>query len=252
MTIEELISNYTSWIKEQTSFRKIDDWYEINTPFLNHNNDVIQIYAKRVNGSVQLSDGGDTLNELSLSGVTFERSPKRKKEFQTILNGFGIERQGTELVALATEDSFAEVKHRLVQAIMSVDDMFLLANPKVESFFLEDVTNYFDEHNIRYTPDVAFFGKSGFPHNFEFSIARSKKQAERLVKLVNTPRTDTVSSILWAYEDTSARRPNSEGIVIMNDNNRKVDPGISEALDKYGLKGMKWSQKDQYLDYLAA
>jgi len=251
MNIDILISDYVRWMKERISFRQLSDWYEINTPFLNHNNDLIQIYAKKDNGTILLSDGGDTLNELSLSGVDVNRSEKRLKEFNTILNGFGVNRSNDELIAVATEDTFPEVKHRLIQAIMSIDDMFLLAEPKVESFFLEDVTFFFDVNDIRYTPNVSFLGKSGFYQTFDFSIPKSKNHPERIIKAVNTPRKDTILNVILLYEDTSIRRQNSIGVVFLNDE-KKVDDSIFEALNRYDLKPIRWTQRYDEIDYLRA
>jgi hypothetical protein len=251
MNIDILISDYARWIKERISIRQLNDWYEISTPFLNHNNDLIQIYAKKEDRNIILSDGGDTLNELALSGIDIDRSEKRVKEFNSILNGFGVNRSNDELTVVANENTFPEVKHRLVQAIMSIDDMFLLAEPKVESFFLEDLTLFFDLNDVRYISNVSFLGKSGFYQTFDFSIPKSKNYPERIVKAVNTPRKDIISNIIWSYEDTTLKRQNSEGVVILNDE-KKVDESVFEALNRYDLKPIRWTERKNYVEYLRA
>ncbi len=250
--MKDLIQQYIDWLKQKFTITQVGEWYEITTPFLDHHNDYIQIYAKSEDDNIVLSDGGNTLNELELSGMSLERSDKRKAEFSIILNGFGIKRNNGELIAISTEKNFPEVKHRLIQAIISVFDMFMLAEPKVESFFLEDISAFFDEKEIRYIKLLSFVGKSGFSHQFDFSIPKTKKRPERIIKAVNTPRKDIISSLLFSFEDTKFVRPDSEGIVLLNDTSAKVSDDITQALKEYNLKGILWSKREESIDLLAA
>lgn len=248
----ELINNYIEWLRQKISITQLDDWYEITTPFLDYHNDHIQIYAKYDDDRITLSDGGNTLNELELLGVQIDRSEKRKSEFNVIMNGFGVKNENGQLVAYANFNSFPEVKHRFIQAVLSVYDMFLLAEPKIESFFIEDIASFFDENEIRYIKLLSFNGKSGFSHQFDFSIPKTKKSPERIIKAVNTPRKDIISSLLFSFEDTKSIRPESEGIVLLNDTTIKLNEDILQALKEYNLKGIAWSKRKEFLPQLAA
>jgi Domain of unknown function DUF1828/Domain of unknown function DUF1829 len=249
--LKELINKYVEWIREGMSFRQLGEWYEITTPFLNHHNDYLDIYVKPENGKFILTDGGSTINELKLSGVTLERSEKRTLELNTILNGFGIKRRGDELFANTTEKNFPETKHRLIQTMLAIDDMFMLSEPKVESFFIEDVADFFELKDIGSIRDTMFAGKSGFSHRFDFSIPKTKSRNETLVRAINTPRQDTISSVLWAFEDTKTIRLNTDGIVILNDKN-DIPSTIFDALDEYGLTGYRWTQREELVSKLVA
>ncbi len=249
--MKELINNYVEWIRQGISFRQLGDWYEITTPFLNHHNDYLEIYVKEENGKYILTDGASTINELKLSGLNLERSEKRNLEFITILNGFGIKKKGDELTVNTTEKNFPEVKHRLIQAMLAIDDMFMLSEPKVESFFIEDVHIFFDKMEIANIRDSIFAGKSGFSHRFDFSIPKTKKHNETLIRAINTPRQDTIGSVLWAFEDTKTVRLNTDGIVILNDKN-EIPATIFDALQEYGLTGYRWSERKELAERLAA
>lgn len=249
--MKDLINKYVEWIREGMSFRQLGDWYEITTPFLNHHNDYLEIYVKPENGKFVLTDGGSTINELRLSGLNLERSEKRILEFNTILNGFGIKKRGDELIANTTEKNFPEAKHRLIQAMLAIDDMFMLSEPKVESFFIEDVAEFFEVKEISSIRDTIFAGKSGFSHRFDFSIPKSKKRNETLIRAINTPRQDTIGAVLWAFEDTKTVRLNSDGIVILNDKS-EVPSTIIDALEEYGLTGYKWSDREELAKKLVA
>lgn len=251
--MKELVKKYTQWLNQKVSLRQIGDWYEITTPFVNHNNDYIQLYAKYENDKILLTDGGDTLNELEMAGVNIARSEKRKEEMAVILNGFGVRKNNNnEIYAYADEKSFPQTKHRLIQSILSIDDMFILAEPKVESFFFEDVQNFFDKHEVRYSPHISLIGRSSFPHQFDFSIPKTKKYPERIIKAINTPRKDTILSLLFSFEDTKLTRPESQGMVIMNDSNNQISEEVNHALEEYKLEGIRWSIRNQYIEKFAA
>jgi hypothetical protein len=249
--VKALIDKYVQWIREGLSFRQIGEWAEITTPFLNHNNDMISIYVKKNDDRYYLTDNGQTLNELHLAGVNLDRSEKRTHELNVILNGLGIKRSdNSELFTYTDEKRYPEAKHRLIQAVLSIDDMFMLAEPKVESFFLEDVINFFELNEVRYIQDILYSGRSGFTHKFDFSIPKSKKNPETIIKAINTPRRDTIGTVLWAFEDTKNIR-DASGLVILNDK-EKVHSEIFDALKEYQLEYILWSQRQSSVKRLAA
>lgn len=60
---------------------------------------------------------------------------------------------------------FAEAKNRLLQAILFINDMFMLARNNTGSIFVEDVGEFLTVNNIRATANVAFYGNSGMTLN---------------------------------------------------------------------------------------
>lgn len=251
--MENLIKKYTDWLYSKYTARQLEEGFEITTPFLNPHNDYIQIFAKREDNKILLSDDGTTLDELEMSGVAMDRSENRKSELSVILNGFGIKKDSNnELFVYCTDNNFPECKHRLIQGILSVYDMYILAEPKVVSFFFEDVEKYFDDNDIRYTPNVQFVGRSNFPHQFDFSIPKTKINPERIIKLLNTPRKDLVFSMLFSFEDTQLLRKESKGIVIINDKVSKISDEIIDALNEYNIEPVPWANIDKYIGNFAA
>jgi hypothetical protein len=123
-------------------------------------NDYTQIYVRKEDGGFVLTDGGDTIQDLRASGCDLETS-KRRELLAAALNGFGVRRESDALLVKATAQDFPLRKHNLVQAILAVNDLFYLAVPVVASLFLEDVTAWLELHDIRFTPNVKFTGRSG-------------------------------------------------------------------------------------------
>ncbi|CAN5316849.1 DUF1828 domain-containing protein [soil metagenome] len=227
--MKNLIESYISWLKQKINYRDINGYYEITTPFVNHINDYIQFYLKKdTDDRIFMTDDGDTLNNLEMAGVDIT-TPSRKKELEVILNGFGIMLKGNELTTMATASTFPLRKHNFIQAILAVDDLFTVASPKVESFFLEDVINYFKQNNIRFSPNIILQGKSSFQHKFDALIPASNKMGERIIKVVSSPKKQNIIAHLFAFEDTKKAR-NNEGILILNDQEKQIAPDVSQAI----------------------
>lgn len=249
--MKELINSYTDWLKQKINYSQTNGFFEVTTPFINHINDKVQFYLKQdEHGRIYMTDDGDTIRNLELAGVDIS-SQNRQRELNSILNGFGVILKGKELTTTATPATFPMKKHAFIQAILSVDDLFILAAPKVESFFLEDVSNYLQQNNIRFSPNVIFQGKSSFQHKFDFVIPSSSSAPERIIKAVASPKKQNIIAQLFAFEDTKQAREN-EGIIILNDLERDVSPEVLQAIAEYGIHDFSWKNKQNWLEKLAA
>lgn len=50
--------------------------------------------------------------------------------------------------------TFPMRKHNFIQTVLAVDDLHILAQLKVEAFFVEDVINYLAQNSIRYSKNI--------------------------------------------------------------------------------------------------
>jgi len=250
--IQGLVDAYHAWLKDKTVLKQINDWVEITTPYLDRHNDYIQIYARRDDGGVLLTDDGYTLEDLRDSGCKLD-SPKRQALLRQTLNGFGVQLSGDRIEVHATPENFALRKHNLVQAMLAVGDMFYLAVPLVASLFYEDVVAWLDLHDVRYTTNVKFSGKSGFDHRFDFVIPKSRRQPERVLQAINRPRRDAAQAIAFSWIDTKETRPaESRAIALLNDSEQSVSGDILDALRNYDVRPVLWSQREIVVEELAA
>lgn len=251
-TISDLVARYHVWLRDRTVLKKIRQWTEITTPFLDRHNDYIQIYATKADNGYLLTDDAYTLNDLETSGCSLA-SPKRKEMLHVTLNGFGVQLIEGALQVHATADNFALRKHNLIQAILAVNDLFYLASPTVKSLFLEDVTAWLDLSGVRYLPHVKVPGLSGFDHVFDFAIPKSPMKSERLLKAVTNPNRDSAQSFAFAWMDTQPTRPvNAVAYVVINDNERIVPSTVMDAFGAYGILPVLWSKRDAAREELAA
>jgi hypothetical protein len=250
--IQTLLDQYMKWLKDKTALRQIDDWVEITTPYLDRHNDYIQIYARRENGGYMLTDDGYTIEDLKRSGCELE-SKKRRDLLTLTLNGFGAKLDKNAMIMHASADNFPIRKHNLLQAIMSVNDLFYLAVPMVASLFLEDVTSWFDLNDIRYTPKVKFTGKSGYDHLFDFVIPASRKQPERVVQTINRPSRETAQRVAFSWIDTKEVRPdNSRAYAFLNDSEQVPSASVIDALKNYDVNPVLWSKRNDAQEELVS
>ncbi|WPX08071.1 DUF1829 domain-containing protein [Anaerocellum danielii] len=247
------IDLYLKWLKENTEVKNLkDNVIELTTPFLDRHNDYIQIYVIKDGDNLILTDDGYTLSDLEMSGMEIN-TERRKKILKTILNGFGVSLEKDALVTKCDIKTFPLYKHNLIQAILAVNDMFMLSRHNVASIFIEDVESFLIAHDIRYVANINLVGKSGFSYKFDFAIPKSKKAPERFIKAVNNPTKDITKSIIFSWNDTKQTRENSAKLYAMlNDEDNDIPQEIIRAFLEYAIIPVKWSERNNYIEDLAA
>ena len=241
MDIQKYIDSYTKWLKNEITFSKIGEYYEINTPFLSNDNDYLQLYVKQDGDTIFFTDDGYTLNDLEMNGVNL--SQNRKQQLDSILMQYGVHLSDKELTLQAPAGEFAQRKHAFVQCMLRVNDMYMTSKAKATSFFLDDIQNFFMENNIYYMENIQFTGKSGFLHAYDFALQRSKNKPERLCLAINNPTKTAMERAIFSWSDTKpSRRADSQLIVFLNDDNT-IAKGIESGFSNYDAKTIRWSQR---------
>lgn len=252
--LRTMIDDYFAWMRDKTVLRELDGgWAEITTPNLDHKNDYIQIYVRREGNDYILTDDATTLTELELSGVPMDTT-KRRELLNLTLNGFGVRMNARNALEVrASVHTFPMQKHNLLQAMLSLNDMYVLSSSTVTSLFLEDIESWLDLNEVRYSPSVTFTGRSGFTHHFDYLIPKSRRYPERVIRAFNHPNRDAALTMITAWTDTQAARPiDSHAYAILNDTERSIPPTVIEALENYEIRAIPWSQRDQVREELAA
>jgi hypothetical protein len=249
--IDELITNYAAWLRDKTVLKQIKDWVEITTPYLDRHNDYLQIYVQKKGDCFVLTDDSYTIEDLVMSGCKLD-TRKRKELLDITLRGFGVTRKDDQLTIEARAQDFPLKKHSLIQSMLAVNDMFFLASPTIVSIFLEDVTSWLDQSEIRYTPSVKFTGKSGYDHQFEFVIPKSPKQPERVLKIFNRPGRDTAQTMAFSWLDIKNVRPqDAVSYAILNNESQAIPGAVIEALKSYDIMPVLWTERESQVKALA-
>ena len=261
--IQKLMEEYWRWLRDRTVLRQTGDVVEITTPYLDRHNDYLQIYVKRQNDEFLITDNGYIIDDLEMSGCQMS-SPKRRALLRKTLAGFGVQCRDNALEVRASPKNFSLRKHSLMQAILSVDDLFYTTRSKTASLFNEDVENWLDLSEIRYVSKTKLSGKSGYDHFFDFVVPHSKAAPERLIRAVNRPSRESVQAAVFSWQDTQKSRPSfkSKMYVFLNDSEdsgsfakpqkQGISSNIINALKNDGILPVLWSGRDDVRPDLAS
>lgn len=246
--IHGLMDEYHSFLKDKTKLTsdQLTGWVEISTPFLNMFNDPIDLYAKQQGEKIVLSDDGETLKNLELSGVPVSRSNTRKQLMEQILINYGVRLEDGELGLEASAYNFPQKKLNLLTAISEINDLYFMAKHTVATAFKEDVQSYLDEQGIIYTPHFLARGKTGIEFSFDFQIAYRK--TEIVMKSFSMINKQNLPQFLFTWEDVKQVREQQAqkaviGLAVINDEDRKVQGEYLDALDSKGAQYILWSER---------
>ena len=242
MDIEKRIDKYLKWLKQEIRFSPLSNgYYELVTPFLDSSNDYIQFYVKEENGNFFFTDDSWTLNTLEMSGIKL--SDKRMSQIEQIATQFGVRLDKSELTYKTSVKNFALGKMQFTQAMLRIGDMYLTSQSKVQTYFHEDVDDFFREKEIFASKNVSFTGKSSYPHTFDYMWSRTKTHPERVCNVISTPNKANFTSSIFSCSDTIGARRDSQCILIVNDE-KKINEEELVAAQNYGIHVIKWSERE--------
>lgn len=248
----KLKEQYVKWLDDEISVKKIEEYLQITSPFLDRFNDYLQIYAKiDKNNEILLTDDSYIINNLQDSGIDIT-SPKRKQLLDNFLIKYGINLEDKSLSIISSIEEFPQKILFLMQAMINIDDMFMLSQNRVASLFLDDIKVFFDNHEIFYTENVNFLGKSGFFYSYEYLLQRTKEKPERLCKVINNPNKQNLQNTLFMWNDTKETRNNETQLIVFLNDENKIDSGVIEGFKNYEVNTILWSEKEKSLDILTA
>lgn len=246
--IDELIEEYFRFLRGKTSVHtdELTGWSVISTPFMGIFNDTIDLFVKKNNGKILLSDDGKTLHNLDLVGANISRSVKRKEIMEKIFLNYGVKLDGEEIITEATEKDFPQKKYNLISAIAEVNDLYTLAKITVASVFKEDVQNYLDSQDIVYTPQFISKGSTGLEFTFDFQIAY--KQKEIVIKAFNNINKLNLPHFLFIWDDIKRVREklsqkNVVGLAVINNEDKEIKHEYLDALTSKGADYILWSDR---------
>lgn len=244
----DLVENYLSWLRQNIKSEDIENGYHFTLPFLDNHNDHIEIYAIKTSSSeITLTDGGYIINDLEISGVSFDYPARKNILEQTLLNyGVKLEESDKSIYIKTDLQNLPKRKHSLVQCILAISDLYVLARESVQNFFFDDVIAKFRENKVSASPKVTINGKSGYPNNIDILIPTAV--GDILIKTISNPKKDRITSTLFAYNDIRATgRDVKDGVIIYDDREYEIKKDDELAVKNYQTKFVGYSKIDEYI-----
>jgi hypothetical protein len=248
---KQLVNGYVSWLKEELRIGQLDSSCVISTPFLDRHNDEIEIYVEKRGDAIWLTDDGYTLNDLRHSSVALD-TDKRQRHLRSIIQGFGVRSEGDELCVSTTPKDFPQRKHNLIQAILAVNDMFVMGEESVLQIFKEDVEKFLKLKNVAPFRDFKLAGYSGFDHKFDFAIQPRGNKPEGVIQAINHLTKERAASLAFMVSDVERERGkgNLAAYAFINDSDGSVNSEHLSALTAYGIKPIIWSKRESEVSVL--
>lgn len=247
---QRLIDQYLKWLKQELIFTELEEACQISTPFLDRHNDAIEIFVEKKNGLIRLTDDGYTIRDLRASDMEFTTA-KRKAHLAAVLHGFGVRLDGEEIAVESSVEDFPQKKHNILQAILAVNDMFVMAEEHVLSLFKEDVALFLESHRIAAFSDFKLSGKSGFDHKFDFGLPKTTQKPQRVLQSINNLTRENATSLAFMVGDVRMLRPEPLGaFAIINDTTRPPNQEHLSALKVYEVVPLLWSHRDEAIPVL--
>lgn len=257
--LNDLENKYYDWVTEQVKFSQLEnEIIRIDTPFYDRHNDSIIMYIVESTEGLKITDGGYTIDDLESDGIYINKSPKRRSFLDTQLTSYGVSwDESNNFLSLKTNfNDFPKDKHRLLQAMLFTNDLFLTSNDRAKGVFFEDVQNFMEEYDIRAMENVSLQNPNGLSHKFEFSIAGSKKRAisDKLIKILSSPNNEMYAKALATDVNYARKIVNNETdfYTIINDTNKEIDGSIRAMMDDANIKTIPFSERKNFVEELTA
>lgn len=236
--------DYLSLFKKLIKVIDMEDFHEITLPFFDRIGDQLSVYVESKGDSLRVTDDGYIYDNLIDFG--YKSSKKRDEIIDSICRQYGITFEDGELWVAAKKSNLPSQVHNLAMGMLRIDDMDLLKTTRVASVFCEDVKKVFDDHELNYTENFMFRGKSGFSQNFDFFFQKNRSRKKDLVcKLINTPNKSNMESAIFSWEDVADERgENTQCIVIMNDTSN-INEDIINGFKQYHMTPLGFSNLEK-------
>ena len=271
--IAKLMGDYRNWLLESTSLRSVGGAVEITTPFLDRHNDCIQIYVREMGDDrLLLTDEGETIDDLEMSGISLK--PLMQKELMKVATtGFGIDFENGVISVSASPNQFPLALNNLVQAILSINDLFYTVKPSSKhmniptarimnavtdenaksGIFRNNVGEWLAAQKFEIKRNASFSGKFYEKYKFHYMIRKFEHSPDRFVQAIVDSDRIKAREFAFAWLDTEeSRPPDSKAFAVLDNRNNIIPPGLEDALHDYGIKPILWTDRGRGADIFAA
>jgi hypothetical protein len=147
----------------------------IVTPFEYPDGDLIEFYVTEEAGRLVITDLAETLATLASYRFDVETTPKRRKLFESVVQGHGAHFfQGQLRVPLSSPEELVPALVRLSQAAFRTTDLLFTSRYGVGTTFKDEVGEFLTEKSLAHEADYRATGRSGQIYTLDFYIEQPR------------------------------------------------------------------------------
>ena len=251
--VNALLRKHIEWLSSELDVTRVNGNCYICTPYLNEANDYISLQvAGLADGRILLSDYGNTLADLDLSGLSV-RHGKRAEIFSGILAGFGVTEDQGHLTVKTTPEDFGRDMLCLIQCVTAVYDLVYTREEIVVDIFTGMVEgwleNLSEKRHFCYQKDVWLSGISGDQVKIDFMV--SQNGTDNYLKLIRDHPNSINAAFVVFSELTreNAREPKNGSKIGVLDDTENHDIKYWKKMNKLFrvCDLVKWTSRDTEL-----
>ena len=251
-TSDDLIRGYLNDLENDFEAMPAGEGFLVTTPFVRPDGGSIEIeLGVEPDGSVHLSDMGDTLGYLHVNGLTLTKNITTIA--RDICKQHGVVMAKSELVVkLDVPSGVGKALHRLIQAVISVTDLIQRRRPLGRAHFNDEVESLIIVSGATYDTGFVVRGQRG-RYTVRFHI-----DADR--NLLVHPLTASSETIAlswaerWAYRfgDIRERNPAWRCVAVLDDRSQRRQMWTERAMAPLEEYAVPWAQQDRLMSLLRA
>lgn len=236
---------------------QVNGFTRVRTPFLYPDGDVIDLFVQEQNGSVTITDLGETMRWLRSQSISPRRSPKQTKLIEDVCLNHGLEFfRGMLLARVKPGDNFAAVAMRAAQGALRVADIWFTMRTRSVESVSDEVELLLTEKSVAFERNQPLVGRSGRTWRPDFH-ARMPKRSSLVCVLSTGSRAaakNVTEHVLALWYDLNNMRVGPEGLQFVSLFDDTMDVWSEQDLNL--LKDLsvvaRWSQPDEFIQALAA
>lgn len=238
---------------------EVGDYIRIRTPFMYPDGDYIDIFCERGDdeGTITLSDLGETVRWLKMQTISPRRSPKQNQMIRDICLTHGVELfRGMLQARYRPGDNLAMAVTRISQAALRTADIWFTFRIRAVESVTDEVAGYLAEIHIPFERNVTIPGRSGKIWLINFHT-RSPKRSSLVHVLSSGSRGATrriTDHVVATWHDLSQFKVGPEALHFVSLFDDTSD--VWSAEDFRQLEDLsdiaRWSEPDEFAQILSA
>lgn len=235
---------------------RVNGLTRVRTPFLYPDGDVIDLFVQEQNGSVTITDLGETMRWLRSQSISPRRSPKQTKLIEDVCLNHGLEFfRGMLLARVKPGDNFAAVAMRAAQGALRVADIWFTMRTRSVESVSDEVELLLTEESVPFERNQPLVGRSGRTWRPDFHARMPKRSS--LVCVLSTGSRAAAKSVtehvLASWYDLSNMRVGPEGLQFVSLFDDTMDVWSDQDFNLLRDLSVvaRWSQPDEFIQALA-
>jgi hypothetical protein len=252
---KRLVEDYVRSLQGSFRVQETEHGCIIVTPFMRRDNDLIEIGVEPMpDGRLLLTDYGETIAFLNLSGVNVSRSPEVKRILAQTAKRFSVEIGQDDISVFVREGDLAQAFQHMVEAVNGVAHLVYKRQRRPPTAFDDKVEKILISNGYGYEPDFPVQGRTEL-HRFRFYLnGRYRALIDPLSATSATAALAKAERQAFRWVDINGVGADYTKLVILDNEGPRHqfwDGRPTEVLSGYSDGVVLWSAIDQLPSYIA-